>query len=125
MSSTDQNSSEETGEGQTSEEQEGTPSEYVINIGVLPVSVSLRAPMPDGGGGRIAYSNHDVGFASVPMETPITFTLGDQASEEHAIKVMAAVLNVVARSVVMAFQKQTDRLVRHDPTRPSPPNDSL
>lgn len=97
------------------------PPERIVSISVLPVSVSMRAPMVDGSGGKIAYSNHDVGITAVPLATPIEFTVGDKASEDQAVNLMLAAINVVARAVAVGFQNQTDRLVRHDPTRPSPP----
>lgn len=116
MSNSDRNGSEGPREGENN-----TSPKRVIAISVLPVSVSMRAPMVDGSGGKVAYSNHDLGLVGIPMETPITFTLGDKESEEQAILVMVASLDVVARAVAMAFQRQVDRQVRSDPTRPSPP----
>lgn len=116
MSNTDRTGGEEPREGEND-----TSPQHVVAISVLPVSVSLRAPMVGGGGAKIAYSNHDLGLVGIPMETPITFTLGDKESEEQAIRIMAGTLDVVARAVVMAFQRQVDRQVRYDPTRPSPP----
>jgi hypothetical protein len=107
-------------------------SDKQVVIASIPAISRLQAPLPDGFGGTLSYSQHEVAVSGVELETPITFTIGDPGSELEAEKAIAAVVRVVSRGVMAAFAEQVDVIHGfmaqrggYRPSRPKAPKNEL
>jgi hypothetical protein len=66
--------------------------------------------MPDGFGGQLSYSQHEVAVHGIALEQTISFVPGDPGSEQEAERAIAAAIRVASHGVLAAFAEQVDAI---------------
>lgn len=84
--------------------------EIVVEIEAVPILATFKGPIPNGSGGAISYSNHELGIPEIKLKFPVGLTVGDEESEARLISLLARGAAVISEAVHTAFWEQFDRL---------------